>query len=228
MKLRNFSVTGKESEAFNWALALFGLSTVMGVVDNWISDPTKDPQSVIDAFQVATSSNPVMVAETLIGVGATLTMWEILRRQLVKDGAFWFNITLIIIMLLTLLTTLVGLPVWGDTAAAVNGSVQLTDFGAFQSKFVNIGQSFIGIARVVFAGELAINYAGMIRNYAVSFFLCPILIGLISLGEYKLYNEVAGMTLPEIATYVNMGSVAQCVLALLPMVLLRYALKNKD
>ena len=52
--------------------------------------------------------------------------------------------------------------------------------------------------------------------------------GGITLLNYYLYNVAGGLTLPEIATYVNMGSIVGLVLTVLPMGLLRWALETEE
>lgn len=228
MKKHSFSVSGRESEAFNWALGLFGIATVMGVVDSWISDAAGNPDAVVNAFKEVQQSNPVQIAEKVIAVGASLTMWEVLRRKLVQDDRFWVSIAVVVMMVLSLLALVVGLPLKEAVEVLPAGGVRETAFGIFQARMLNVAGSFITIAQVVLSGLLAFKYAGRIRSYAASLLGAPILSAVVSFGVYWLYTSAPGLTFAEIGTYVNFGNIIRCALALLPMVLLRLALKQED
>ncbi len=215
MKINAFIITKMQGEAFGWALGLYGLATGMRVVDGWIADADDPTAGVVSALQDLPSATPVQIAEEIIGVGAALVMWGILERCFIREKRTMHLALLGVVMVLSLLRMLVGLPMWDALGA---------DFLLFAARFINYATTAVSISTVLLGAITAWTYAGKLRAYGASLVVVPVLMGGLSLLNYYLYNVAAGLTLPEIATYVNMGSVAGAVLAVLPMVLLRRAL----
>lgn len=219
MKINTFLISKAKSEVFNWALGLYTLATGMTVVDGWISDPNDPAQGVIGSLQTLQALSPVQVAEGAIGVGAALTMWGVLQSCFARTKRAFHFTFLGLMMVFSLLTFICTTLFTYSTDTAIR---------TFASHFVNYSYSAIAINTVLLGAFIVGGCVGKLRAYGASLIITPIFMGGITLLNYYLYNVAGGLTLPEIATYVNMGSIVGLVLTVLPMGLLRWALETEE
>lgn len=229
MKINTFLVNGLQSEAFSWSLGLYGASKILGVLDGWVSEGESAHvvgvlQGAVEAFQgsgamldASQGVSPVTILEGVISLAASLTMWGILSRCFFKRGRVLSFVLLTVIMVLSFVKVVLGLPVWGFLGRGfVNVSALCCGYAG---SFAALAMVFLGIV-------ISCSYVGKMRIYGLWLALSPVLLGGVSLLNYYLYNVASGLTLSEIATYVNMGSIAGLVLTVLPMALLRRALER--
>ena len=68
---------------------------------------------------------------------------------------------------------------------------------------------------------LATVFAGKIRWYGASLLLCPLLTSILNMGYLYIYNNVGGVSMPDIIKYGTIVSLAGFSLDLIPFILLR-------
>lgn len=226
--LKKFSVSGKAGEVLNWSMGLFLAFSIISLIDHWTSAPNDGQTALTELFASVQKHSAIQIAESAVLLLTKLAMLEIFRRCLSRSNHFLLQLSVIVVMLLTTLMTFVsfipsvsvtpygvtGLQSGGEQAflTGIYGSCSVVLF------FVNL---FLGIG-------LVRKFAGMIRWYGLSLFLCPVLISLLNMCYYYIYNYVGGVTMTAIITYGTIISLLSFALNLLPFCLLRGSMVTDD
>ena len=222
MKLKTFPVSGIQNEVLNWSMGLFLAFSAVDLIDHWTAAPNEGQSLFVEAFASMRSHTGIQIAEAVLLLATKLAMWEALRRGLKKTNHFFLQLGVILLMLLdTFMTVASCLPSTvmgtdGNTVHAVCQSTAhlLTQFYLSCYTVSFLIQATLGIG-------LATVFAGRIRWYGASLLLCPLLTSILNMGYLYIYNNVGGVSMPDIIKYGTIVSLAGFSLDLIPFILLR-------
>ncbi|MFC2622975.1 MAG: hypothetical protein ACFN1B_09745 [Prevotella denticola] len=229
MKLKKFPVSGPQGEVLNWSMGLFLAFSAVNLADHWTSSPNEGQSMFTEAFASIQSSSGIQIAEAVLLLSTKLVMWEILRRNLKKNSHFFLQLSVIILMVLnTILTVATCLPTI-HTGAAGSMMIEVGETSRLLSHFVTSCYTIATLVQIGLGIGLFRKFAGMIRCYGASLFLCPLLSSLCSMSYYYIYNNVGGVSMTDIITYGTIATLISFVLTeLLPFILLRKSMTTED
>ncbi|GAB6983438.1 hypothetical protein [Prevotella dentasini] len=227
MKLERFRVSPKADETMNWALGIALAAYALSFLDNYFSPANDGQEPLVQLFASAVNPDVLSIVEMVLKLGGTLVIMENLRRCLVREGRYFLQLAVVLLMVLMTLLGVVGcLP--DGTVMDAEGTVSQTALGVFQNRFffwdsvaIFLNEVFLGVGLMRF-------YAGLIRLYGLSLFCAPLLAQLGSFGVYYVYTEVGGVTMNTIQTLASINNYASVVLAVLPLVLMRLSMQVQD
>ncbi len=158
-----------------------------------------------------------------------LTMLELFRRCLNKNGDKAAQLTVTVMMVLIFCQSLVGtLPMFLFTEEEELSAMLHGGLPAYFTSFSKIAFIILAFTKLVLCVQLVRKYAGKIRLFGASLFGCQVLFWLIDLIYFIVYTYVGGVTMTEISSIYTFVSILSFVLALAPFCVLRTTMVKND
>lgn len=229
MKLKTFSITPKEGEILNWSLGLFVAFSVLNLIDGWMSAPNAGQGVLTNAFAVLQGNDYIRAIEYTVIAAGKLTMLELFRRCLNKNGDKAAQLTVTVMMVLIFCQSLVGtLPMFLFTEEEELSAMLHGGLPSYFTSFSKIAFIILAFTKLVLCVQLVRNYAGKIRLFGASLFGCQVLLWLIDLIYFIVYTYVGGVTMTEISSIYTFVSILSFVLVLAPFCVLRTTMVKND
>lgn len=229
MKLKTFSITPKEGEILNWSLGLLLAFSVLNLIDGWTSAPNAGQGVLTNAFAVLQGNDYIRAIEYTVIAAGKLTMLELFRRCLNKNGDKAAQLTVTVMMVLIFCQSLVGtLPMFLFTEEEELSAMLHGGLPSYFTSFSKIAFIILAFTKLVLCVQLVRNYAGKIRLFGASLFGCQVLFWLIDLIYFIVYTYVGGVTMTEISSIYTFVSILSFVLVLAPFCVLRTTMVKND
>lgn len=229
MKLKTFSITPKEGEILNWSLGLLLAFSVLNLIDGWTSAPNAGQGVLTNAFAVLQGNDYIRAIEYTVIAAGKLTMLELFRRCLNKNGDKAAQLTVTVMMVLIFCQSLVGtLPMFLFTEEEELSAMLHGGLPSYFTSFSKIAFIILAFTKLVLCVQLVRNYAGKIRLFGASLFGCQVLLWLIDLIYFIVYTYVGGVTMTEISSIYTFVSILSFVLVLAPFCVLRTTMVKND
>jgi len=213
MKLKTFSITPKEGEILNWSLGLLLAFSVLNLIDGWTSAPNAGQGVLTNAFAVLQGNDYIRAIEYTVIAAGKLTMLELFRRCLNKNGDKAAQLTVTVMMVLIFCQSLVGtLPMFLFTEEEELSAMLHGGLPSYFTSFSKIAFIILAFTKLVLCVQLVRNYAGKIRLFGASLFGCQVLFWLIDLIYFIVYTYVGGVTMTEISSIYTFVSILSFVL----------------
>lgn len=223
--MKKFTISSIQNEVLNWAFGLFLAFSAVSMIDHWTGTPSDNQNPFTAVFESLQSLSGIQIAEAVLLLCTQLVMWELMRRQLNKLGHFFLQLSVLVVMVLSVLSTAASCypvsqpnpelmqPI-SQTELVIRNFIGYSDLVVW---FINL---FLGIG-------IARKFRGSVRLYGLSLFLAP-LVSLLSTETYTyIYNNVGGVTQTDIITYGTIATLITFVMGLLPFVMQRVAMKSE-
>lgn len=229
MKLKTFSITPKEGEILNWSLGLLLAFSVLNLIDGWTSAPNAGQGVLTNAFAVLQGNDYIRAIEYTVIAAGKLTMLELFRRCLNKNGDKAAQLTVTVMMVLIFCQSLVGtLPMFLFTEEEELSAMLHGGLPSYFTSFSKIAFIILAFTKLVLCVQLVRKYAGKIRLFGASLFGCQVLFWLIDLIYFIVYTYVGGVTMTEISSIYTFVSILSFVLVLAPFCVLRTTMVKND
>ena len=229
MKLKTFAITPKEGEILNWSLGLLLAFSVLNLIDGWTSAPNAGQGVLTNAFAVLQGNDYIRAIEYTVIAAGKLTMLELFRRCLNKNGDKAAQLTVTVMMVLIFCQSLVGtLPMFLFTEEEELSAMLHGGLPAYFTSFSKIAFIILAFTKLVLCVQLVRKYAGKIRLFGASLFGCQVLFWLIDLIYFIVYTYVGGVTMTEISSIYTFVSILSFVLVLAPFCVLRTTMVKND
>lgn len=229
MKLKTFSITPKEGEILNWSLGLLLAFSVLNLIDGWTSAPNAGQGVLTNAFAVLQGNDYIRAIEYTVIAAGKLTMLELFRRCLNKNGDKAAQLTVTVMMVLIFCQSLVGtLPMFLFTEEEELSAMLHGGLPSYFTSFSKIAFIILAFTKLVLCVQLVRKYAGKIRLFGASLFGCQVLFWLIELIYFIVYTYVGGVTMTEISSIYTFVSILSFVLVLAPFCVLRTTMVKND
>lgn len=229
MNLKTFSITPKEGEILNWSLGLLLAFSVLNLIDGWTSAPNAGQGVLTNAFAVLQGNDYIRAIEYTVIAAGKLTMLELFRRCLNKNGDKAAQLTVTVMMVLIFCQSLVGtLPMFLFTEEEELSAMLHGGLPAYFTSFSKIAFIILAFTKLVLCVQLVRKYAGKIRLFGASLFGCQVLFWLIDLIYFIVYTYVGGVTMTEISSIYTFVSILSFVLVLAPFCVLRTTMVKND
>lgn len=229
MNLKTFSITPKEGEILNWSLGLLLAFSVLNLIDGWTSAPNAGQGVLTNAFAVLQGNDYIRAIEYTVIAAGKLTMLELFRRCLNKNGDKAAQLTVTVMMVLIFCQSLVGtLPMFLFTEEEELSAMLHGGLPSYFTSFSKIAFIILAFTKLVLCVQLVRNYAGKIRLFGASLFGCQVLFWLIDLIYFIVYTYVGGVTMTEISSIYTFVSILSFVLVLAPFCVLRTTMVKND
>ncbi len=229
MNLKAFSITPKEGQVLNWSLGLFIVFSVFNLIDGWTSAPNAGQGVLTNAFATAQSNSFIRAIEYFVIVATKLSMLEVFRRCLNKNGDKAAQLTVTIMMVLIFCLALsCALPQFLFTQEEEVLSILHGGLPSYFTTFTKVAFLVFFITKLVLCVQLVRTYAGKIRLFGISLFGCQVLTWLIDFAYFVVYTWVSGATMTEITTLFTITSLLTVVLTLIPFCVLKTTMVVED
>ena len=229
MNLKAFSITPKEGQVLNWSLGLFVAFSVFNLIDGWTSVPNAGQGVLTNAFATAQSNSFIRAVESFVIVATKLSMLEVFRRCLNKNGDKAAQLTVTIMMSLIFCLLFAGiLPKFLFTQEEEMMAILHGGLPSYFAYFTKVAFLVFFITKLVLCVQLVRTYAGKIRLFGISLFGCQVLAWLIDFAYFVVYTWVSGATMTEITNLFTIISLLTVVLALIPFCVLKTTMVVDD
>lgn len=229
MNFRTFSITPKAGQVLNWSLGLFVVFSVFNLIDGWTSEPNAGQGVLTNAFATAHSYSFIRAIECFVIAATKLAMLEVFRRCLNKNGDKAAQLTVTIMMVLTLCLALAcALPQFLFTQEEEMLSILHGGLPSYFANFTKVAFLVFFITKLVLCVQLVRTYAGKIRLFGISLFGCQVLAWLIDFAYFVVYTWVSGATMTEITYLFTITSLLTVVLTLIPFCVLKTTMVVED
>ena len=222
MKLKTFSITPKEGEILNWSLGLLIAFSVLNLIDGWTSAPNAGQGVFTNAFAILQGNDYIRAIEYTVIAAGKLTMLELFRRCLNKNGDKAAQLTVTIMMALIFCLLIVGiLPKFLFTEEEEMMALLHGGLPSYFTNFSKVAFFVLAITKLVLFVQLVRTYAGKIRLFGASLFGCQVFTWLIESVYIIVYTFVGGATMTDITNVFTITSLINFVLALIPFCVLK-------
>lgn len=229
MKLKAFSITPKEGQVLNWSLGLFVVFSVFNLIDGWTSVPNAGQGVLTNAFATVQSNSFIRAIEYFVIAATQLAMLEVFRRCLNKNGDKAAQLIVTIMMSLIFCLLLAGiLPRFLFTQEEEMMAFLYGGLPSYFTTFSKVAFLVFALMKLVLCVQLVRTYAGKIRLFGVSLFVCQALAWLIDFAYFVVYTWVSGTTMTEITNIFTIASLLTVVLTLIPFCVLKTAMVAED
>ena len=229
MNLKAFSITPKEGQVLNWSLGLFVAFSVFNLIDGWTSVPNAGQGVLTNAFATVQSNSFILAIECFVIAATKLSMLEVFRRCLNKNGDKAAQLTVTIMMVLIFCIALAGaLPQFLFTQEEEMMAIPHGGLPSYFAYFTKVAFLVFFITKLVLCVQLVRSYAGKIRLFGISLFGCQVLAWLIDFAYFVVYTWVSGATMTEITALFTITSLLTVVLTLIPFCVLKTTMVVED
>lgn len=229
MNLKAFSITPKEGQVLNWSLGLFFVFSVFNLIDGWTSVPNAGQGVLTNAFATVQSNSFIRAIEYSVIAATQLSMLEVFRRCLNKNGDKAAQLTVTIMMVLIFCLALAGaLPKFLFTQEEEMMAILHGGLPSYFTTFSRVAFLVFALMKLVLCVQLVRTYAGKIRLFGASLFGCQALTWLTEFAYFIVYTWVSGATMTEITNIFTITSLLNFVLALIPFCVLKTTMVVDD
>ena len=229
MNLKAFSITPKEGQVLNWSLGLFIVFSVFNLIDGWTSVPNAGQGVLTNAFATVQSNSFIRAIEYSVIAATQLSMLEVFRRCLNKNGDKAAQLTVTIMMVLIFCLALAGaLPKFLFTQEEEMMAILHGGLPSYFTTFSRVAFLVFALMKLVLCVQLVRTYAGKIRLFGASLFGCQALTWLTEFAYFIVYTWVSGATMTEITNIFTITSLLNFVLALIPFCVLKTTMVVDD